>query len=77
MVRAHVACTVEEAFVLMHEPATMSGVTMKDIIDAVVQGVSASTPPRPNPPQTGNQRRAHRLVRAMLIPSRGNREVVE
>ena len=38
MVRDQAECSIEEAFVLMHERATMSGVTMEEIIDAVVDG---------------------------------------
>jgi hypothetical protein len=38
MVRDQADCSIEEAFVLMHERATMSGVTMEEIIDAVVKG---------------------------------------
>ena len=37
-VRVQGDCTVEEAFVMMHERATMSAVTMEEIIDAVVDG---------------------------------------
>jgi hypothetical protein len=37
-VRSQTGCTLEEAFVLMHERATMSNVTMEDIIDAVIEG---------------------------------------
>jgi AmiR/NasT family two-component response regulator len=36
IVRLQTACTMEEAFVLMHERAQMSGVTMEDIVDAVL-----------------------------------------
>ena len=38
MVRVQADCSVEEAFVMMHERATMSAVTMEEIIDAVVDG---------------------------------------
>jgi hypothetical protein len=38
MVREQAECTIEESFVLMHERATMSGVTMEEIIEAVVDG---------------------------------------
>lgn len=38
MVREQAECTIEESFILMHERATMSGVTMEEIIDAVVDG---------------------------------------
>jgi AmiR/NasT family two-component response regulator len=36
MVRAQAACTTEEAFVLMHERAQISGQTMENIVDAVL-----------------------------------------
>jgi hypothetical protein len=38
MVRLQADCTVEEAFVLIHERATMSAATMEEVIDAVVEG---------------------------------------
>ena len=38
MVREQAECSIEEAFVLMHERATMSGETMEETIDAVVDG---------------------------------------
>jgi len=38
MIRDQADCTMEEAFVLMHERATMSAMTMEEIIDAVVEG---------------------------------------
>ncbi|MDQ1509419.1 MAG: hypothetical protein QOG50_1263 [Actinomycetota bacterium] len=38
MVRAQTKCSVEEAFVLLHERATMSAGTMEQIIDAVIEG---------------------------------------
>jgi hypothetical protein len=38
MVRVQAGCSDEDAFVLMHERATMSAVTMEEIIDAVVDG---------------------------------------
>lgn len=37
-VRDQADCSIDEAFVLMHERATMSGATMEEIIDAVVNG---------------------------------------
>lgn len=37
-VRAQAECTLEEAFVLMHERATMSAVPMEEIIHAVIEG---------------------------------------
>jgi hypothetical protein len=36
MVRAQADCTMEEAFVLMHERAQISGVSQEDIVDAVL-----------------------------------------
>ncbi len=36
MVGAQAGCTMEEAFVLMHERAQISGVTMEDIVNAVL-----------------------------------------
>jgi AmiR/NasT family two-component response regulator len=36
IVRAQADCTMEEAFVLMHERAQISGVTMEDIVVAVL-----------------------------------------
>lgn len=36
LVRVQAGCTVEEAFVLMHERATMSGTTMQKIIASVL-----------------------------------------
>jgi hypothetical protein len=38
IVRAQAGGTTEEAFVLMHERATMSHTTMEQVIDAVVDG---------------------------------------
>jgi AmiR/NasT family two-component response regulator len=38
LVRSQAECSTEEAFVLMHEEATMSTATMEEIIDAVVDG---------------------------------------
>ncbi len=38
LVRAQADCTLEEAFVLMHERATMSGTTMEKIIASVLDG---------------------------------------
>jgi AmiR/NasT family two-component response regulator len=38
MVRAQADCTTEEAFVLMHERATMSRTSMEQVIAAVVDG---------------------------------------
>ena len=38
MVCVQAECSVDEAFVMMHERATMSAVTMEEIIDAVVDG---------------------------------------
>ena len=38
VVRDQADCSIEEAFVLLHERATMSGVTMEEIIGAVVKG---------------------------------------
>ena len=37
-IREQADCTMEEAFVLMHERATMSGMTMEEIMDSVVAG---------------------------------------
>ncbi len=36
MVRAQAGCTMEEAFVLMHERGQISGVPMEAIVDAVL-----------------------------------------
>jgi hypothetical protein len=38
IVRLHADCSTEQAFAVMHERATMSGLTMEEIIDAVVDG---------------------------------------
>ncbi|HTL87654.1 MAG TPA: hypothetical protein VL856_20895 [Acidimicrobiia bacterium] len=38
IVRRQAVCSVEEAFVLLHERATVSGVTMEQVIDAVIDG---------------------------------------
>ena len=38
MVCVQAECSIDEAFVAMHERASLSGVTMEEIIDAVVDG---------------------------------------
>ena len=38
LVRSQADCTMEEAFVLMHERATMSRLGMEQVVDAVIDG---------------------------------------
>ncbi len=39
MVRVQADCTIEKAFVLLHERATMARLTMEEIVDAVLEGL--------------------------------------
>jgi AmiR/NasT family two-component response regulator len=38
LVRAQADCTMEEAFVLMHERATMSRIAMEHVVDGLIDG---------------------------------------